>query len=152
MLEGEGDIEGVMSTSEYFIEMAARVAARLLLVGPDAEAVRTCRHKGRFVRALERAGVNVAGTFEVASLPGLEQLAPRLCFPVVVKPVSGSGSVLMYGGGPGVVARQLSGSQTELRHDSDPFCRRTYCWIEAEHRRRSVVRALMAEATTGGPS
>lgn len=93
VLEGEGDIEGVMSTSEYFIETAARVAARLSLVGPDAEAVRTCRHKGRFVRALERAGVNVPETFEVASLPGLEQLAHGLSYPVVVKPVSGSGSV-----------------------------------------------------------
>jgi argininosuccinate lyase len=87
------DIAGVMSTSEYSIETAARVAARLSLVGPDAEAVRTCRHKGRLVRALERANVNVPQTFEVSSRAALEQLGPTLRFPVVVKPVSGSGSV-----------------------------------------------------------
>ncbi len=93
MLEAEGGITGVMSTSEYFIEMAARVAARFSLAGCDAEAVRTCRHKGSCVRALERAGVNVPKAFQVASLSLLEQLAPGLSFPVVVKPVSGSGSV-----------------------------------------------------------
>lgn len=93
VLEREGDIEGVMSTSEYFIEMAARVAARFSLMGPDPEAVRTCRHKGRCVRALDQAGVNVPKSFEVASLPALEQVASRLRFPAVVKPISGSGSV-----------------------------------------------------------
>ncbi len=93
LLDKMGNVDGVMSTSDYFIEIAAQVASRLSLPGSDPEAVCTCRHKGRFARALERSGVNVPETFEVASLPALERLAPTLRFPVVVKPVCGSGSV-----------------------------------------------------------
>lgn len=93
VLMREGDLHGVMSTSEYFIEIAAEVAARFSLVAADAEAVRTCRHKGRCVRVLEEAGVNVPRTVEVTSLAALEALAPEMTFPVVMKPVSGSGSV-----------------------------------------------------------
>lgn len=93
LLRDEDDIAAVMSTSEYFIEIAAQVAARFSLVGPDVEAVRNCRHKGRFVRILREAGVCLPESFEVNSPEMLEQLAPRLSFPVVVKPVYGSGSV-----------------------------------------------------------
>ncbi len=93
LLMREGGAHGVMSTSEYFIEIAAEVAARFSLVAPDAEAVRTCRHKGQCVRVLEKAGVNVPRTVEVTSLAALEALAPAMTFPVVMKPVSGSGSV-----------------------------------------------------------
>jgi len=93
VLQAQTDVQGLMSTSEYFVEIAAQVASRLSLVGSDVEAVRTCRHKGRFVRTLEQAGLNVPKTFELASLSTLEQLIPQLTFPVVVKPVFGSGSV-----------------------------------------------------------
>jgi argininosuccinate lyase len=63
--------------------------------------------------------------------------------------LGGAVQSLTYGGGPGVVAGQLSASQAELRRNADDFCRRTYCWIEAERRRRSIVRALIAKASAG---
>lgn len=93
LLAQQGDVVGVMSTSEYFIETAAQVAARLSLPGPDVEGVRNCRDKGRLARVLERAGVNAPETFQVDAPALLEQLAPKLKFPVVVKPIFGSGSV-----------------------------------------------------------
>ncbi|MFY0536180.1 ATP-grasp domain-containing protein [Nannocystis pusilla] len=93
LLAQQGDVVGVMSTSEYFIETAAQVAARLSLPGPDVEGVRNCRDKGRLARALERVGVSAPETFQVDSPALLEQLAPQLKFPVVVKPIFGSGSV-----------------------------------------------------------
>ena len=93
LLAGQGDIAAVMSTSEYFVEMAARVAGQFSRVGPEIEAVRTCRNKGRLARVLARSGVNAPETFEIASPAALEQLAAALSFPVVVKPIFGSGSV-----------------------------------------------------------
>lgn len=92
-LAGERELAAVMSTSEYFVEMSARVAGRLSLVGPDVESVRTCRNKGQLARVLARAGVNVPETTEFASSTELEQRATSFEFPVVVKPIFGSGSV-----------------------------------------------------------
>lgn len=93
LLEGQGEIAAVMSTSEYFVEMAARVAGHFSLVGSQLEGVRNCRDKGRLAQALARSGVSAPETVEVASLAALEQLAAKLSFPVVVKPIFGSGSV-----------------------------------------------------------
>lgn len=87
-------LAGVTSTSEYYVETAARVARASGLAGPDPEAVARCRDKRRQRAALRAAGVPVpayAAVAEPDQTPGLlRDLPPG---PVVVKPAYGSGSV-----------------------------------------------------------
>lgn len=88
-----GVVTGVTSSSDHFIAVAAEVAQRLRLPGPDPEAVRRCRRKDRQRRVLAAAGLP---TPEFACVPdpaSAGRAAERIGGPVVVKPVTGSGSV-----------------------------------------------------------
>lgn len=86
-------VAGVWSSSEYFIAMAAQVSAALGLVGPCAAAIVACRDKYEQCVRLYAAGVRVPA-FQVAdSVAGAVAAAEQLGYPVVVKPVDGSGSV-----------------------------------------------------------
>ncbi|TDP94064.1 ATP-grasp domain-containing protein [Labedaea rhizosphaerae] len=86
-------IVGVASSSEYWVATAGEVAAALGLPHPDPDAVRACRDKARQRATLHAAGVPGA-EFAAARTPD-EAVghAERIGFPVVVKPVAGSGSV-----------------------------------------------------------
>lgn len=88
-----GGLAGVTSSSEYFVATAAAVASRLGLPGARPEAVLECRDKWRQRLRLAEAGVGVP-EFRVAASGRAAAAAGReIGFPVVVKPVSGSGSV-----------------------------------------------------------
>ncbi|KGX60521.1 lyase family protein [Burkholderia pseudomallei] len=94
-------VAGVMSSSEYFIEVASEVARRLGLPTANTEATRVCRDKKRLARTLAEHGIDVPRTHALAldadadadadavALSALDGLA----YPVVVKPRMGSGSV-----------------------------------------------------------
>ena len=88
-----GKLAGVASSSEYFVATAAAVAAQLGLSGPDPDAVRECRDKWKQCVRLEAAGVGVPRFQSAASGPVAAEAAREIGLPVVVKPVSGSGSV-----------------------------------------------------------
>lgn len=83
---------GVLSSSEYFVEMAARVAARLGLPGPDPHAVARCRDK-RVQRAVLRgAGAPIPRFAPARSAAAALDVACDLGYPVVCKPADGTGS------------------------------------------------------------
>lgn len=92
-LAGQAPVAGVLSSSEYYIATAAALAERLGLPGPSSEAVRACRDKDRQRRALAAAGVAVPGFASAGDPDAAVEAARRLGFPVVVKPVQGSGSL-----------------------------------------------------------
>jgi S-sulfo-L-cysteine synthase (3-phospho-L-serine-dependent) len=92
-LADDRGLAGVLSSSEYFIETAALIAMELGRPGPAPEAVRRCRDKGLQRRALAAAGVRIPRFREVTSAAAASAAADELRFPVVVKPVSGSGNV-----------------------------------------------------------
>jgi cysteine synthase A len=85
-------IAGVATTSEYYQVIVAELAAYLGLPGELADAVATCRDKGRMRAALHDAGVGQP-RFRVVGDPaaGRDALA-ELGGSVVVKPVDESGS------------------------------------------------------------
>ena len=86
-------VAGVTSSSEYFVATAAEAARALGLPHPDPDAVRDCRDKGRQRARLAAAG-RPGPAFAVAGSPAAAaDAAGRIGFPVVVKPVSGSGSI-----------------------------------------------------------
>lgn len=85
-----GPVRGVTSSSEYRVATAAEVARELGLDHPDPDAVRACRDKPT-MRARLRADGLPGPAVLVATTPDEAAAAPA--FPVVVKPVAGSGSI-----------------------------------------------------------
>ena len=86
-------LAGVTSSSEYFVSMAAIIARRLSLAGPSPDAVRACRDKFEQRQLLEKAGVAMPAFRLAISIETAVGAAQELGLPVIVKPVSGSGSV-----------------------------------------------------------
>ena len=83
---------GLVTSSEYFVAVTARAAARLGLPGPDPGAVERCRDKRRQRVALETAGVAIPAFAAAGGVSDAVGAARVIGFPVVVKPADGTGS------------------------------------------------------------
>lgn len=92
-LADEPGLAGVTSSSEYFIATAAAIARQLGLPGPRPEAILTCRDKHMQRLRLQKARVGVPAFRPAESAAKAVAAAERLGYPVVVKPINGSGSV-----------------------------------------------------------
>ena len=90
---GAAGVAGITSSSEYFVATAAALAARFGLPGPDAASVRAARDKSRQREVLAAGGLPSPAFRAVSSAPGAAAAAREIGFPVVLKPVDGSGSV-----------------------------------------------------------
>ena len=89
----DGGLAGVTTSSEYFVVTAASIAQQLNLPGPSADALRRCRDKEQQRIQLRDAGVGVPEFRGVSTVEAATLAAHEMGFPVVVKTVSGSGSV-----------------------------------------------------------
>lgn len=89
---GRVDVAGITSSSEYFIATAAALSARFGLPGPDAASVRAARDKSHQRQVLAAGGVATPAFRAVSSSAEAVDAAREIGFPVVVKPVDGSGS------------------------------------------------------------
>ncbi|HEX8319789.1 ATP-grasp domain-containing protein [Longimicrobium sp.] len=90
---GAAGVAGITSSSEYFIATAAALAARFGLPGPEAASVRAARDKSWQRQVLAAGGVPSPAFRAVSSAPEAVAAAREIGFPVVLKPVDGSGSV-----------------------------------------------------------
>jgi biotin carboxylase len=90
---GQAGLAGIASSSEYFVAAAARTAAALGLPAADGDAVARCRDKERQRALLADAGVPVPAFTAATTVPEAVRAADETGHPVVLKPVSGSGSV-----------------------------------------------------------
>jgi argininosuccinate lyase len=86
-------VVGVTTSSEYYLPVAAEVAAALGLPGPAWEAVDRCRDKANQRRDASAHGLPVPGHVVASTVAEAVAGADLLGWPVVVKPVTGSGSV-----------------------------------------------------------
>ena len=89
---GRAGVAGVASSSEYFVATAAALAARFGLPAADAAAVRAARDKSHQRKVLAEGGVASPAFRAVADPFGAVAAAREIGFPVVLKPVDGSGS------------------------------------------------------------
>src|SRR6266511_821619 len=112
-LAAEAPLAGIYSSSEYFIETAARLAAYHGLPGADMLALRKCRNKRMQRECLQEAGVEIPGFVPARSLAEVGAALRRLPLPVIVKPVYGTGSV-------GV--RLCRNESEALKHGTDLLC------------------------------
>lgn len=92
-LNSGAGIAGITSSSEYFILMAARLAHKFGLPGAPPEVIATCRDKQAQRTCLRQAGVGIPAFRSARSVRQAVQAAKELGFPVVVKPVGGTGSI-----------------------------------------------------------
>jgi S-sulfo-L-cysteine synthase (3-phospho-L-serine-dependent) len=89
---GGRDVAGITSSSESFVAAAASLARRFGLPGPDAACVRAARDKSRQRRVLADGGLPTPRFAAPASVAEALAAARSIGFPVVVKPVDGTGS------------------------------------------------------------
>lgn len=89
-----GDIiSAITSTSEYYIETVADIAQYFNLPGANPNAVKICRDKYLQYKTLREAGINVPDTIVVNKKEEITDILSTVNFPIVIKPVEGSGSV-----------------------------------------------------------
>jgi biotin carboxylase len=92
-LQREARIAGILSSSDYFVESAARLAAEHSLPGEDPSAIATCRNKAAQRQRLQEAGLRTPQFACVHSVQEAMAALEKLGLPLVVKPTVGSGSV-----------------------------------------------------------
>ncbi|WP_095205134.1 lyase family protein [Mesorhizobium carmichaelinearum] len=85
-------LAGIYSSSDYFVEAASRAAKAIGLPAASPEAIGTCRNKWKQVTELQRQSITVPETWLATSVRDVENILTKAILPVVVKPVSGSGS------------------------------------------------------------
>ncbi|MER8627792.1 lyase family protein [Mesorhizobium sp. M1143] len=85
-------LAGIYSSSEYFVEAASRVATAIGRPAANSEAIATCRNKWKQAAELRRQSIRVPETGLATSVRDVENILAQATLPVVVKPVSGSGS------------------------------------------------------------
>jgi biotin carboxylase len=93
VLQREARIAGIFSSSDYFIESGARLAAQHHLPGEDPSAIAACRNKAVQRQRLQKAGLRTPQFACVHSVQEAIAAVEKLGLPVVVKPTTGSGSV-----------------------------------------------------------
>jgi len=92
-LESEAPIAGIYSSSEYFIEAAATLAAGCGLTGPKPAAIAACRNKWRQRQILAGAGLAPLRFSRITDANETLEALREHTLPVVVKPTMGTGSV-----------------------------------------------------------
>lgn len=79
--------DGVLTSCDYYLPTAARIAGRLGLPGPSAGAVTDACRKDATRRVLDRAGVPGPRFALCPDLAAAREAAPGLGYPLVLKPV-----------------------------------------------------------------
>lgn len=85
-------LAGIYSSSDYFVGAASRVATAIGLPAANPEAIATCRNKWKQATELQGRSIAIPETRLATSVRDVENILAQAILPVVVKPVSGSGS------------------------------------------------------------
>ncbi|MER8537682.1 lyase family protein [Mesorhizobium sp. M1005] len=85
-------LAGIYSSSDYFVEAASSAAMDMGLPAAHSEAIATCRNKWTQAAELQRQSITIPETWLATSVRDVENILAQATLPVVVKPVSGSGS------------------------------------------------------------
>ncbi len=91
-LSHEKNIIGVLSTSDFFVEIAANIALILGLHSVSINSIRNCRNKKTLSEFLINNNIAAPITLSAASIEQAKLLDLKLNYPVIVKPNFGSGS------------------------------------------------------------
>ncbi len=92
-LKNINNLQAIFSTSEYYIGSAARLAKDFGLLSNSSEAINLCRNKYLLAETLRKYNIYCPETIKIDFADQINSIKNNLCFPVVVKPAKGSGSV-----------------------------------------------------------
>jgi len=88
------NVKAIGSSSEYYIEIAARAARKFGLPSADPEAVKNCRDKAEQLKKLSLCkGLYIPAYSVITNSDEIISLTSQVKFPVIVKPAFGSGSI-----------------------------------------------------------
>lgn len=89
------NLAGIFSSSDYFVEIASQLAYRFSLLGSHPEAVKICRNKNLLTKKLTENNISCPRSIAINSsdLAKNAMIQSRLEFPVIIKPVQGTGSM-----------------------------------------------------------
>lgn len=134
-LHRERPFTGLIPGFEFYVEVVARLAARLGLPGLPVAAVRGLRDKAQMRERAAAAGLRVPRLAAVTSSADLDAAADRVGYPLVLKPLDSAGSVHVS------------------RADDAVQLRRAYDWMLADDRtdlgRRLDGRAVVEQYIEG---
>lgn len=86
-------LKGIYTSSEYFIETAARLAKHFNLPSTNPKAIKLCRNKYALYQKLARFDLNCPKTTIIDNLAEAEANLIEYTFPIIIKPNDLSGSV-----------------------------------------------------------
>ena len=86
-------LKGILSTSEYYVEISSRAAQRFKLKHNNPSAINLCRNKGALYKYLENCDMDVPKTAYVESFQQGISFLKKSKYPVVIKPNNLSGSI-----------------------------------------------------------
>lgn len=89
----QGNLRGVATSSEYYIDTVAYVANKLKLPSGNYENIKLCRSKHYQREKLRKDGISVPKFYAICSEDEIDEKLVDINLPLIVKPVSGSGSV-----------------------------------------------------------
>jgi biotin carboxylase len=92
-LQAEAPVAGILSTSGAHAAMAARLCHRFGFPGADGQAIENCQNKFLQRGMFKNAGLLTPAYELVHDVPSAVEAATRIGFPVIVKPMVGSGSI-----------------------------------------------------------
>jgi biotin carboxylase len=90
---GSHTIDRVVCMWEPGIEMAAKIREALGVPGMRVEQANTFRNKDLMKQVVTKAGIRTARHASATTLAGVREAAESIGFPVIVKPISGAGSM-----------------------------------------------------------
>lgn len=94
-LHAEVNLQALIPGFEYMVDATAVVAERLGLRGLPPAAAACTRNKLSIREAVARRGLAGPAYMAVNAWADLEQAAAQVCFPAVLKPIDGSGSLMV---------------------------------------------------------
>jgi argininosuccinate lyase len=86
------NVKGILTSSEFYVQLTSEIAQKFNLPGSNPEAVRLSRTKNEMRRALQTKGLATPLYCTVFKEDDILQKMEGMSFPLIVKPVSGSGS------------------------------------------------------------
>lgn len=92
-LQQHYELLGVMSTSEYYMETVSKVCAQFNLPSNPVATINVCRHKYQLRQLLAHHGFPQPDFFIANNIEDFESQLDGIKFPLVIKPVSESGSL-----------------------------------------------------------
>jgi hypothetical protein len=91
-----GSVDQIVTTTETLLEPVARANEVLRLPGMSVSTVRRALDKSRMKSVLARAGINTARDRVLTSHEDARRFADELGFPIVLKPLEGSGGLASW--------------------------------------------------------